>query len=169
MFVALESSGLGTWIRESPSIFAYTFFLICHVIGLGTVIGFNGLISARILGFAPKIPLNVLRSLWVPIWVGFGINLTSGIGLFVADAVKFQHMTLFWVKMFFVLSGMVISYRLKTRYLDDNAAMAGTDAPASARPLAWVILGVWALALISGRLTGYPDMFDWFTWGDYRA
>lgn len=163
MFEAIQASGFATWIRESPSILAYTLVLMLHGVGFGMVVGLNWFIGARLLGFVPKVPLSSLTKLWKAIWIGFTINLISGLGLFIADAVKFQHMAIFWVKMVFVFSSLALSVYVKRTYLDDPKAMAGEVAPAALRPLAWAVLAGWSLALVAGRLTGYPDMFNaWF-------
>lgn len=163
MLETLEASTLATWIRESPSIFAYTLVLILHGVGFALVVGLNTLIALRVLGFAPLLPLGVLHRLWVPIWIGFAVNAISGLGLFIADATKMAGMSIFWIKMAFVLTGMVVSLRMKKRYLDHAAAMSASTAPASARPLAWAMLACWLLALIAGRLTGYPELVEiWF-------
>ncbi len=163
MLETLEASTLATWIRESPSIFAYTLVLILHGIGFALVVGLNALIALRVLGFAPLLPLGSLHRLWVPIWIGFAINALSGLGLFIADAPKMAGMNIFWIKMFFVLAGMVVSLRMKKHYLDNTAATSGSVAPASARPLAWAMLAVWLLALMAGRMTGYPELVQtWF-------
>lgn len=163
MLESIEASALATWIRESPSIFAYTLVLILHGIGFALVVGLNALIALRVLGFAPKLPLGALRGLWGPIWFGFIINAASGIGLFIADATKMMQTNIFLIKMGFVLLGMVVSLRMKWRYLDDASISSAGSAPASARPLAWTMLAVWFLALVSGRLTGYPELVHtWF-------
>ncbi|MGC4029547.1 MAG: hypothetical protein QM696_11780 [Steroidobacteraceae bacterium] len=163
MLESMEASALATWIRESPSIFAFTLVLILHAIGLGMVVGLNTLIAVRVLGFAPLLPLGALRGLWVPIWIAFIMNAVSGLGLFIAEATKMGTMNIFWVKMGFVLAGMAISLYMKKRYLDDAVAMSASTAPPSARPIAWAMLACWLLALISGRLTGYPELVNiWF-------
>jgi hypothetical protein len=156
MLEVIESSALGVWVRESPSIFAYTLVLSLHAIGLAIVVGMNTVVALRVLGFAPRIPLASLRSIYAAIWF-------SGVLLFVASATNMGTMPAFWAKITLVALGMFAALRLKSRYLDDPAAMAPAAAPAGARRLAWLSLGCWYLALIVGRLTGYPELVEsWF-------
>jgi hypothetical protein len=48
----LESTDFSTWVRESPSLFAFPAILSCHTIGMGLVAGTNAAIALRILGVA---------------------------------------------------------------------------------------------------------------------
>src|SRR5438309_484776 len=48
----LEESSLSTWIRDSPSIFAYWFILTWHAIGMGLAVGASAVIDLRLLGVA---------------------------------------------------------------------------------------------------------------------
>ena len=77
----LESTGVGTFVREHPSLLAYPTFTVLHTIGLAIVVGLSTVVAARTVGFAPSIPLAPLNKLFPIIWFGFGINLISGGGL----------------------------------------------------------------------------------------
>lgn len=163
MLEALEATGIATWVRESPSIFAYTLVLSLHAIGLGMVAGINGLIALRILGFAPGIPLGSLRDFYGVIWFGFAINAVSGVLLFMAGATNMGTMGAFWLKLAFVFAGMIIAVRRKSGYLMNDAALASGRAPEGARKLAWAALVCWVFAIIVGRMTGYPELYrSWF-------
>ena len=48
-FGAIERSGLSTWIRESPSLFAFYFILLLHTVGLSLVVGANVVVDLRTL------------------------------------------------------------------------------------------------------------------------
>jgi hypothetical protein len=163
MLESIESLSIGTWVRESPSVFAYSLVLSMHAIGIAIVLGTNSLVALRLLGVAPGIPLASLRSFYGFMRVGFAINLISGALLFIASATVMGVMVAFWAKMALVATGMVIALRLKARYLDDAALLASGAVPAGARRLAWLSLAVWSLALVMGRLTGYPEIISsWF-------
>jgi hypothetical protein len=41
LLATLENSGFGTWLRESPSIWAYPAVLTLHTLGLGVLVGGN--------------------------------------------------------------------------------------------------------------------------------
>ena len=44
----LESSAVGVWTRESPSIWAYPTVLTLHTVGLGVLVGANAVIDFKI-------------------------------------------------------------------------------------------------------------------------
>ena len=50
IFKTIEESGLSTWIRDSPSIFAYWFILSLHAIGMGLLVG--TIVGTVLLGFS---------------------------------------------------------------------------------------------------------------------
>ena len=125
MLQTIEDLSIGVWVRESPSIFAYTLVLSLHAIGLAIVLGLNWLIALRLLGVAKAIPLTALRSFYGTIWFGFVINAVSGVLLFIASATNMGVMHVFWIKMAAVATGMIVSLRLKARYLNDPAAPGG--------------------------------------------
>lgn len=159
----LEGTALAAWVRESPSIFSYTMILSVHAIGLAIVVGINTLIALRLLGFGKGIPLAVLPRLYSVVWFGFGINAVSGALLFIAEATKVAAMLSFLAKLGFVAIGMVIVQLLQSRYFNDTRSVEAGIVTPVARRLAWASLVSWSLALIIGRLTGYPDLVDaWF-------
>lgn len=165
MLQTLEDLSLAVWIRESPSLFAYTLVLSLHAIGLAIVLGTNALIALRLLGVAPVIPLTSLRNFYGYIWAGFIINAVSGLMLFIASAKTMGTMPAFWAKMVLVFTGMTIALRLKARFLNSPTLASGA-VPDAARTMAKLSLVVWTVALIVGRLTGYPELIaSWFgTW-----
>jgi hypothetical protein len=157
VFEALENTGLAAWVRESPSIFSYTLVLSLHAIGLAVVIGVSALIALRMLGVAPGIPLPGLRQLYPVLWFGFMVNTVSGGLLFIANATGMGAMPVFWVKMTAVLAGMVVGWRIRWCYLSGVDAAAGTVSPAGRR-MAYLSLLCWFVALLAGRMTGYPTL-----------
>ena len=158
MLETLENSALAEWVRESPSIFAYTLVLSLHAIGLAIVVGTSTLIGMRLLGFAPAIPIDALRRIQKFVWAGFAVNLISGLLLLIAEATKMAVMPAFIGKIVFVIIGMSIGYRIQKRVLNDPQTLATNVVSDSGRTLAKISLVCWALALVIGRLTGYPEL-----------
>jgi hypothetical protein len=156
----LENLPLAEWVRSSPSLFAYSTVLTAHGIGLGMVVGVNTVIALRLLGVAPDIPLTGLRRLYGIVWVGFFINLVSGLLLFIAEAHTMAGMVAFWSKLLFVAAGMSVAELLKRFYFADVASVEAGVVTRVGRKLAIVSLGCWYLALIAGRLTAYPEMVN---------
>ena len=56
MIDAIENSAYAVWVRESPSISAYTWILSLHAMGLAIIVGINVMVALRLLGFVPEIP-----------------------------------------------------------------------------------------------------------------
>jgi hypothetical protein len=154
----LQNLPLANWVRSSPSLFAYTTVLTAHAVGLAIVVGVNTIIGLRLLGVAQDIPLAGLRRLYGIVWVGFSINLVSGFLLFIAEAHSMAAMVAFWAKLTLVASGMIVAELLKRLYFTDVASVQAGVVTGVGRNLAIISLGCWYLALIVGRLTGYPDL-----------
>ncbi len=157
MLELLESSALAVWVRESPSIFAYTLVLSLHAIGLAIVVGLSTLIALRLLGKAPAIPLAALSRLYPVLFCGFLINVLSGLLLFFAAATTMGTMPAFWIKMTLVFAGLGLGMRIKHRYID-TAEVANEVAIPGARRLAVLSLTCWLCALVAGRMISYPHL-----------
>lgn len=156
----LQNLALAEWVRSSPSLGAYTAVLTAHAVGLAIVVGTNTLIDLRLLGVAKGIPLGGLRRLYGVVYVGFFINLVSGLLLFIAEAHTMAAMVAFWGKITFVAVGMIVGELLKKYYFNDVASVQAGIVTRIGRNLAIVSLVCWYLALIIGRLTGYPDLVN---------
>lgn len=158
MLEALGNTALSVWVRESTDIYAYTLILSVHAAGLAIVVGLNTAVALRLLGFAKGIPLSAMRSFFPVIFFGFWINAISGVLLFIAEPAKMAEMPAFWGKMTCIAAGMAVLLLLRRRFFSDQAALASNTVTPTARRLAYASLTCWYLALIVGRLTGYPDM-----------
>jgi hypothetical protein len=154
----LENTPLAVWVRESTDIYAYTLILSVHAVGLAIVVGISTAVALRLLGFARGIPLAAMRGVFPLFIFGFCINAVSGILLFIAEATKMVAMPAFWGKMFFIACGVTVACLLQKRVFADRAAMKADRVPAGGRRLAWASLTFWYLALIVGRMTGYPEL-----------
>ena len=84
MIDAIENSAYAVWVRESPSIWAYTTILSLHAMGLAIIVGINTVVALRLLGFVPDIPVAKLRQLYPWMYLGFTINAFSGLSLLAA-------------------------------------------------------------------------------------
>jgi hypothetical protein len=149
----LETTSIGTWVRESPSLWAYPSVLFLHSVGLASLVGINAAIDLRVLGFASDIPLKPLRRMIPLMWVGFGVNAFSGLMLILASASTLLRNPTFWVKMVFVAAAVVTIYLMDKKVFsadtDDNAL------PTESKVLAAVSLFCWTGAMVSGRLIAY--------------
>jgi hypothetical protein len=163
MIEAIENSAYAVWVRESPSIFAYTSILSLHAIGLAIIVGINTLVALRLLGFVPGIPLQPLRKLFPWMYLGFAINLFSGTSLFVANLSNDLGNWLFIAKLVFILFAM-INLELTRMYVFDRPAAAAATAagalPKYSGTFAISSIVLWSLAMVAGRFTAYPNFVE---------
>jgi hypothetical protein len=105
----LEATGFASWLRESGSLWAYPAVLTMHTLGLGVLVGASTVIDLRLLGAAPRIPLEALRSLFPIMWAGFWINGISGVALFAADATTEGATTVFVSKLVIIVLAVIVA------------------------------------------------------------
>lgn len=160
MLEAIENSAYATWVRESPSIFAYTSILSLHAIGLAIIVGINYLIALRLLGFVKEIPLQPMRKLFPWMYLGFTINLFSGASLLAANLTGDLSNWLFVAKLVFIALAM-INLELTRIHVFDKPGTVGADGlPKNARVFAIAAFLLWGLAMIAGRFTAYPNFVE---------
>ena len=150
----LESTSIGTFVREGQSLLAYPTFTVVHTVGLSIVVGISGVIGARLAGLAPTIPLAPLRRLFPIIWFGFALNLISGSGLAMASAAKTVPNPFFLTKIFCVITAIVILRMLQVKVFRDPEA-DNKPLDSRSRLLGMALLCLWVIAMIAGRLIGY--------------
>src|SRR5438552_17279358 len=88
IFKTIEETGISSWIRDSPSFFAFWFILSLHALGMGLAVGASVIIDLRILGVARDLPLSPLKGLYKVLWLGFWIQIVSGSLLLIAYPTK---------------------------------------------------------------------------------
>jgi hypothetical protein len=157
---ALENSGFAVWVRESPSIFAFTTVLALHAIGLAIIVGLNVVVALRLLGYVPEIPVAKLKQLYPWMYVGFTINLLSGGSLMIANLRGELENWMFLTKLGLIALAMINMEIMRTRVFEDPAVVTGDALPRTARLFAISSLVLWSLAMIAGRLTSYPYMVE---------
>jgi hypothetical protein len=160
MIEAIENSAYAVWVRESPSIFAYTSILSLHAIGLAIIVGINYLIALRLLGFVPGIPLPALRKLFPWMYLGFAVNAFSGGSLLAANLTNDLENWLFLAKLVFIALAM-INLELTRMWVFDKPVVAGPgELPKHSRTVAIGAFVLWGLAMVAGRFTAYPNFVE---------
>jgi hypothetical protein len=157
MIDAIENSAYAVWVRESPSIFAYTTILSLHAIGLAIIVGINTLVALRLLGYVPGIPLQPLRKLFPWMYLGFTINLFSGASLLAANLSNDLGNWLFLAKLVFIALAMVNLELTRMYVFDRPGATVSAALPNHARTFAIASMVLWGLAMVAGRFTAYPN------------
>lgn len=150
----LESLSYSTWVRESPSLWAFPALLFVHTLGMSLVAGGAAVISMALLGLWPKTAIKPLERLYPVMWFGFGINLFTGVSIFLKDASIYGRNFDLYVKLVFVALGVTLLSIIRKQVFADPGLDNG---PVSSRAklLAWASLACWFCAIVSGRLIAY--------------
>jgi hypothetical protein len=152
-FTAIETTALSTWLRESPSLWAFPFVLILHTVGLAFLVGANVALDARLLGMARQVPVRSLGRFDAVMWAGFWINAVSGVLLLIAYPTKALTNPLFYLKLVLIAAGLLLA-RAMRRWLRGPAGV-GEALPPRLRALAVASLCCWAASITAGRLLAY--------------
>jgi len=150
----IEQLGFSSWVRESPSIFAYPTVLLLHTIGMALVVGVNAGFDLRILGVAPELPLAPMEKFFPILWAGFWVNAVTGTVLLMADASTKLLNPVFYVKMVFIALAVVNLSMLRRRVFHDPH-VDKRPLSTNAKVLAVTSLIFWLGAITAGRLLGY--------------
>jgi hypothetical protein len=146
--VWVESTGLATWVRESPSLLAYPGILFLHTIGLALLVGASTFVSLRLMGRGSEMPLPPFESFFLVMWAGFWINALSGAALLIADATTKMTNPVFFIKMGFVLLAVITMMMIRRRIFRKQTTQGATF-------LALASLVLWTGAITAGRLMAY--------------
>lgn len=158
IFKTIEESGLSTWIRDSPSIFAFWFIISLHAIGMGLLVGASAIIDLRILGVAKDLPLSPLKGLYRIIWIGFAIQVVSGTLLLIAYPTKALTNPDFYLKLMLVALAVVVMQKLKTKVFEDTS-LSDSTMMMKGRALAMWSLLLWFGVVTSGRMLAYTYVY----------
>ncbi len=155
----VENTAIAAWVRESPSIFAYTTVLSLHAMGLAIVVGIGSAVSLRVMGLFRSLPLAPMLRLFPVMWFGFTVNAISGILLLMANASGMLSNVVFLVKLGLIALAVVNMELLRHRLAAEVPAGAESDVVPSSqvRMLALSSIVLWIAVIISGRLTAYPN------------
>ena len=153
-FQRLQNSAFTDWFLGSSSIWAYPTVLTLHTVGMAILVGASFVINLRVLQVSGLIPLHRLQPLYRFIWIGFTINLVSGLILFVTEAADRVVDPVFYVKMASIAVALALGVR----------GEAPGDRPVRtrrrwrpSRPVPWQRRpsAMWTVAIVAGRLMAY--------------
>ena len=149
----LQESDFGVWVSSAPTIFAYPTILMLHTVGLAMIVGPAWVLDMRLLGFGARMPVEALRGAFRVMWIGFLINASTGLALFVSEADDKGMKWIFWAKLLAIAMALVVTTRL--RRIVFGGGVASDVAPPPARSLAKASLFLWLAAITAGRLMAY--------------
>ena len=162
-FNTIEQTSFSTWIRESPSLFAFYFILLFHTLGLSIVVGANTVVDLRLLGVAPGLPLKPLKGLFRIMWAGLTINVLTGLLLLFAYPTKALTNPVFYAKLTLIALAVITMQRISVRVFG-NAGLSEPDMMAKGKTMAILSLAFWASAVSAGRL-----LSETYTYLTYHA
>jgi Co/Zn/Cd efflux system component len=141
-----EEGPVGLFIRES--LWGYPIVLSSHAVGMATVMGVVVALNMRVLGFAKGLSIPAFDRLLVVAWIGFIINLVSGLILFAGTSTTYFFQGTFQLKIGSILLGGVLM-KLVLNAVRDNKS------PAVQKLLAFLCLVSWTTGMVTGRLMAY--------------
>jgi hypothetical protein len=107
--------------------------------------------------------LAPLRKLFPWMYVGFTINAFSGLSLLAANLRGDLANTMFLIKLVLIALAMINLELTRARVFDHPAGLPAAELPQHARTFAVVSIVLWGLAIVTGRLTAYPNFVEtWF-------
>lgn len=133
-------------VRES--LWGFPIALSLHAVGMATVMGVVVALNMRVLGFAPALSIFAFDRLFVIAWVGFLVNLLSGLALFAGSASTYFFQGAFQLKIAAIILGGILM-KLVMGSVRDNKP------PATQKALAFVCLACWTTGVVTGRLMAY--------------
>jgi hypothetical protein len=150
----LQQLPFSVWMNESSSLWAFPMFLFMHTLGMSVVAGGSAAIDFALLGLWPRGSLQSLRNVFPVLMSGFAVNAITGVSIFMKDAASYGINPDLYVKLLFVLAGMVLLVVIR-RKVFNNPAVDSTPVSSGTRALAWASLACWMGAIIAGRLIAY--------------
>jgi len=147
---SIEQLGYSTWVREGLTIWSFATLLFLHDIAMALLAGTSIIINLRLLGFAPRIPLQPLGRLYPMMWTGFWLGAFTGTSLLMADANTKMRNPDFYVKMVLIAISLVLMQMIRKR------VFSNPDQPEpNVKGLALASLICWLGVITAGRLMAY--------------
>jgi len=156
---SIEGSAFAVWVRESPSMFAYTGLLSLHAMGLAFAVGFSWFIALRVLGVARGVPLESVESLFPFMWAGFWVNFASGVPLLISNATRDFRNPVFLTKLTVIGLSAMTMVLLRRQAFKKRPNRNNVLAQRNSRLLAGAVVVLWAGAIVAGRLSEYPWLY----------
>lgn len=148
----------GTWLNAFALNYMWTWPTLetLHFLGMSMLIGAILVMDLRLLGFQRVIPSLTVHSLLPLAFIGFGINLLTGIVFFFGDPYRYAANISFQLKMVLVLlAGLnALLYAVKVAPALSAAGSHG-ETPPIAKAVGAASLALWLGVICFGRLIPY--------------
>lgn len=149
----LEASALSEWL--AVSMLGFPTLIALHSVGMAVVVGLSLMVALRLNGVITGIqgPV-VLKFLTIAVW-GFGLNLVTGLALFITRGPEYITAYIFLIKMLLVLGSATILFWLRRRLRIGGATTETLAADGIARTMSVIATVTWFAAVVAGRLIAY--------------
>ena len=150
----IKHTFVGEFVRGSS--WAFPAMQSVHFIGMTLLIGVVGVIDLRVLGLAQGLPIYSLHRLLPLAFVGFGLNLVTGLMFFACDPYVYAFNGSFRLKMLLILlAGLnALWFRLGV-FLDVEKWGAGAEASPLAKIISGLSLAIWVAVIFAGRYIAF--------------
>ena len=152
----LDQTAVGSTIRQS--LWLFPAIETVHLLGMAALVGTITVLDLRLLGWAmPQRRVSEVTARLLPwAWLGFGVQVVTGVLLFSSEAVKICGNPAFRLKMLLLLlAGIqallfqtVVSRKLPT--WDDRPAL-----PVMAKVMGMISILLWLAIVTAGRFIGF--------------
>lgn len=149
MFEALENSAFIDWFFVS--MWGFPTFIAVHSVGMALAAGLGLILSLRYFGFRDQFTEAVLGFLFRVAWIGFFVNLITGLALLASRISEYLVDPTFLIKIAFVLIAVFGMYMLHR----DFRLFGRRPEKNSMRVFACLMLIAWAGAITTGRWIAY--------------
>jgi hypothetical protein len=117
-------------------------------VGMATVMGVVIALNMVVLGFAKEISTKAFDNVFIVGWVGFFVNLISGLILFCGNATVYTFQGSFQLKLAFILVGGVLMKVLMNGIRDGRS-------DGMTKLISAICVASWFGGIITGRLMAY--------------
>jgi hypothetical protein len=128
--------------------------LTLHTVGMAMLVGASIVVHLRVWQVGAAIPMTYFRPLYRIIWLGFTVNLLSGLVLFVTEAADRVVDPVFYIKLGAIFSALWLGVVVKRRVIDTGQP-SKPSRTGPVRSLSAASLALWTTAIVAGRLMAY--------------
>ena len=149
-FDQLEQSFIGETIRNS--IWMFPVIEAFHLIGLAILGGSILVGDLRLLGLLLSTkPINyVIGQTTLILKLGLIILVSTGIPLFLSEAIKCYYSRAFWIKMSALLIGLVFLF-----FIRNPMGLSAVEGNTKLKLIGFTSISIWAIVAGSGRWIGF--------------
>ncbi len=149
-FDQLEQSFIGEAIRNS--IWMFPVIEAFHLIGLAILGGSILVGDLRLLGLLlSSKPINyVISQTTLILKLGLLILVSTGIPLFLSEAIKCYYSRAFWIKMSALIIGLVFLFCIR-----NPVGLSTVEGNAKVKLIGFISISIWAIVAGSGRWIGF--------------